>query len=147
MFVQEFVRIEVPLTTVVGAFEQAVLPRFGDLVRDAWTQSEWSQSLPPTPPAPVPIAVGQRRDRVDGVAYAVSWPAIGPDCPDIDADIEIAAVTPTESHLEFAGQSTYPLVEPWSADAIRANRRCRAAVDRLLRSIAEVIESSVTIDQ
>ena len=137
MFVQEFVRIGIPLPSVVEVFERIVLPRFGELVQDAWRETGM-----PAPREPVPGAFGQRRDRVDGVAYSLSWPAMDP-CPAVNADVEIAEVSPIESHLEFAGQSTHPLVQPWSAEDRRINRQCMVAVDHLLRSIATLIESSV----
>jgi hypothetical protein len=142
VFVQEFVRIDVPLMSVVDAFEATVVPRFGALLRDAWVASGSGTGPSPAKP-PVPVAVGGRRDRVDGVAYAIAWPSLDPSFPAFDADIELAAVSPAETHLEFAGQSTYPFVEPWSVEARRVNRQCMAAIDRLLRSVAALVEASV----
>ena len=135
MFVQEFVRIEAPLRDVIVAFEDAVLPRFGDLLRDAWD----GQGLE-TPVPYVPTAIGSRRDRDDGVAYAVSWPATVPLFPAFDADIELAEVADRVTHLEFAGLTHNPAVEPWSAEDRRVNRQSMVAIDRLLRSIATMVE-------
>ena len=136
MFVQDFIRIDEPLARVVGAFEHGVLPRFDALVRDAW-----QPVAPGVHDVTVPIAIGARRDRSDAVAYSISWPSGQREFPAFDADIEFAAISPNETHVEFAGQSRFPFIEPWSAEDRRSHRQSMTAVGDLLRSIAQAIQA------
>lgn len=142
MFVQEFVRVERPLSDAVSAFESTVIPRFADLIHHAWQGDSNMEVL-----TRVGVFVSAPRARLDGVAYSVSWPSTATGIPEVDSDIEFSSVSEDETHVEFAGQSAYPFVQPWSLEDRQANRECMAAVDRLLRSIAALIETDVRTDR
>jgi hypothetical protein len=146
MFLQDFVRVDRPLAAVIVGFERDVVPRLGVLVRDAWlAESDFGALGDPTGEIPpVPVEVGPRRKRPDGVVYSLAWPARASlALPEFDADLELAALSPTRTHLELSGQSRFLSVEPWSDDDRRANRRGMAAVAGMLVAIATVIDRGV----
>jgi hypothetical protein len=142
VFVQDFVRVDRPLEAAIAGFERAVVPHLGALVRDAWI-AESDGVAPVASTLLVPTDVGPRRQRSDGVVYALSWPADpGLWLPEFDADLELAALSASRTHLELSGQSRFPTVEAWSEADRRANRRGMAAIAGLLVSIASVIETA-----
>jgi hypothetical protein len=144
VFVQDFVRIDRPLNDVIEAFEQLVVPRLGTLVHDSWSAESGARTNGTA--APASISVGPRRIRSDGVVYAISWPGDGElELPEFDADLELASLTPTCTHLELTGQSLFPAIERWSNEDRRANRKGMAALASLLSGIAATIEAAVEL--
>lgn len=149
MFVQDFVHIERPLATTVDVFERAVVPRLAQMVREAWDLpapeadgADTGASSPRPLVDDVDVRVTPRRQRSDGYVFTISWPSSrDPWFPEFDADLEFAAVTPTQTHLQLSGQGRFPLLEPWSTDDRRASRNCMVAVDRLLANLAAAIEA------
>jgi hypothetical protein len=140
MFVQDSVRIERPLDVVIDTFERQVVPRLGDLVCDSWCE-EADGEMESCVSRPVPVMIGPRRTRADGVVYAIAWRADGaPGLPEFDADLEFAALTPTKTHAELSGQSRFPSIEPWSSEERLAGRRGMAALARLMAAVALAIE-------
>ena len=138
MFVQQFVTIDRPPGEVADLFEEEVMPKLTDLIAATWRRRDAGVSSEPWSDS-----VGARRERVDGVVYAVRWPANGElERPEVDIDLEFSDYDVKSTHAQLAGQVRFPWLVRWSADERAAERRTMTAFDALLTTLAAVLELS-----
>jgi hypothetical protein len=141
MFVQQFVNVEEPLDRAVARFEHQVAPQLSAIVDRAWRAD--GHAAHGRGPATVHVLVGGRRQRPDGVVYALSWPSDGDlDLPELDADLELAELAPGRTHVQLSGQSTFPGLVRWSDDELRAQRRCMSGLAAVLAEVAREISAT-----
>jgi hypothetical protein len=138
VFVQQFVTIDRPPGEVADRFEQVVVPKLADLIAATWRSHADGVSS-----APSSVSVGARRDRVDGVAYAIRWPANGEiGRPEVDIDLEFSDYDADATHAQVAGQVRFPWLVRWSSAERAAERRTMTAIDDLLCTLASALEPS-----
>jgi hypothetical protein len=143
MFVQQFVTVDQPLRSVVDRFEREVAPQLGRIIDEVWHNEGHIERRPDDPN--VEVTVGARRDRADGVVYAVSWPTINElGLPEVDADLELAELSPERTHVQFSGQSRFPTLARWSDEEMRAHRRGMSAIAAVLTAVAAAIDGART---
>lgn len=141
MFLQQFVTVEMPLKSVVDRFERDVAPQLGRILEEVWRNESHTDRDPEDPV--VEVVVGPRRDRADGVVYAISWPTIAAlGLPEVDADLELAELSPTRTHVQLSGQSRFPSLVRWSDEETRAHRRGMTAIAAVLTAVAAAIDAA-----
>ncbi len=155
--IHDFVRIDLPMSAVVGAFTHYVRPELlGRLVIEAW-DAELSevgreiegQALRPTTlveqtPASIEVFTGAMRARQDSVVIPVAWRSRSSDwIPPLQADLELAAFGPRRTHLHLLGFSELPPgVRSCSFRASLDHRLTVAFVRHVLGSLASELEQA-----
>ena len=155
LYVHDFVRIDLPVDTVVTAFVNYVSPEMlSELARDAW-RGEANEVLAVVDDdhlelsaEALGVVLGDHRGRHDAVVVPLTWVCPGVDrwVPSLEADLEIVGFGPVRTHLHLLGLSSLAqATEPFSERASLEHRLTVAVVRHFLARLAEVINSAVEV--
>lgn len=149
LFVHDFVPVDLPFDSVVGAFAHFVNPELlATLAAEAWVaeSAEAGRVLHPiemtSAERPVVDAVlGPPRTRRDALIVPIAWrQSSNRWIPSLDADLEIVAFGPGRTHIHVLGMSALgPATAPCSDRASLEHRLTVATVRHVLVALTETI--------
>lgn len=150
VFVHDFVRVDLPLDAVVGAFTYFVSPELlGDLVCEAWLSelAEAGRVLRTGDHAEADLSVKVQlspgRPRLGSLVVPISWHTGSKQwIPPLQADLEITSFGPDRTHIHVMGMSDLAPGTMAGTDRASLDHRLSVALVRqVLVSLAELLIS------
>jgi hypothetical protein len=149
VFVHDFVRLNLPFDTVVGAFANFVSAEIlAGLLQEAWLAESAviRQKLTldiDESGLDLKVAVGTPRARQEALVVPISWSCESPTwIPPLEADLEAVAFGPANTHLHILGTSDVSRnTRPCTDQASLEQRLAVAVVRHVLFSLAQKISS------
>ncbi len=153
LFVHDFVPVDLPYGTVVGAFATHVSPDLvANLAIEAWRVQAGAVGetlgvidLETTASTSVAVTLGPHRTRRAALVVPISWQRTSvPWMPPLEADIEVVAYGTDRTHLHLLGRSELsPWTWPSTDQASLEHRLAVAMIRHLLVRLAESIAESI----